>query len=353
MPRASNAPAENQFCKLLLIGDGKLGKTYYAGLPARDGFKVLYLDGDVGRQTILSGQFPAAARENIYLMDVQDRVDGGVIDHNFADFMVQFTTNIKLIWDDTNSKVASRRSDLSKSEVWELFPARLDAGWVLVIDSWTSLVQSVLQWAAREHGVDLSNADSPQMRPVYASAGMKLTQFLVVIRSIRCNVIVIAHPDEYQKMTKPTGQKVKDIKETDMVVEWTKLIPKSSSKPHSLTMSKYFTDIAWMEANRTGSERLLNFRISDERISGGHFNERENIDKYTFANLVKQIGGIVPSEAGSPEPALTIHDAGTYENPTAVTKELGTAKAADDAAQDKPQQLKGIAAMMAAKKSAA
>lgn len=169
MPRASETPPENQQARLLLIGDGKCGKTFFTGLAAESGFNLLYLDGDVASPTI--HQLPTKAKENIYLLPVGDRTHPS-LSHDFVDFMVSFTTESKLIWDDTNRKVAKRSDDLSNSEVWVIKPGMLDTNWILAIDSWTSLVQSAMLWAARSHGVDLSDTNASQMRNVYSSAGM-------------------------------------------------------------------------------------------------------------------------------------------------------------------------------------
>jgi len=322
MPRASEAPETDRFCRLLLIGDGKIGKTPYAGLAGEQGFNVLYLDGDVGGPTIAS--LPAKAKENIYLMNVGDRFDGGAIGHHFVDFMVQFFSTPKLLWDDTNGKLLDRKQDSSEIDVWEVYPSKLDHNWVLVIDSWTSLVQSCMMWAARANGFDLADASLSQMREIYKAAGMKLTQFLVIIQRIKCNVIVIAHPDEFVKLDKPEGIKLKDIKETDLRVSWTKMIPKSSSKPHALTMSKFFTDVAWMEANKAGTERRINMKLSDERVSGGHLNDMKTMQEFNFARLVKAVDGVVPTVNAPIEPALIIYPKGTYVAPT-----LGSAKVLD------------------------
>lgn len=351
MPRADQAPDTDRFCRLLLIGDGKIGKTPYAGLAGEQGFNVLYLDGDVGGPTIAS--LPAKAKENIYLMNVGDRLDGGVIGYQFVTFMTKFFGQPKILWDDTNGNLLETKDDTSQIDVWEIYPGKLDYNWVLVIDSWTSLVQSCMLWSARANGVDLSEATLAQMREVYKGAGMKLTQFLVIIQRIRCNVIVIAHPDEFVKLDKPEGVKMKDVKEIDLRIAWTKMIPKSSSKPHALTMSKFFTDIAWMEANKAGTERRINMKLSDERVSGGHLNDMKTMQEFNFARLVKAVDGNIPTTNGPIEPALFIHPKGTYVRPTAAGKVLdGTKDSAvvvADASKVPAEATKpvGLAALMA------
>lgn len=355
MPRADQAPETDRFCRLLLIGDGKIGKTPYAGLAGEQGFNVLYLDGDVGGPTIAT--LPAKAKENIYLMNVGDRFDSGTIGHHFVNFMVKFFGQSKILWDDTNGRLLETKDVTSEIDVWELYPSKLDHNWVMVIDSWTSLVQSCMLWAARSCGIDLADATLSQMREVYKGAGMKLTQFLVVIQRIKCNVIVIAHPDEFVKYDKPEGVKAKDMKEADFRIAWTKMIPKSSSKPHALTMAKFFTDVAWMEANKAGTERRINMKLSDERISGGHLNDMKTMQEFNFARLVKAVDGLVPEVNAPIEPALIIHPKGTYVKPESVGKVLdGTKDSAvvvADTAKVPAQSSKpvGLAALMSANKT--
>ncbi len=351
MPRASAPQTERQLAKLLLIGDGKCGKTHFAGEAGDSNFNVLYCDGDVARQTI--HQLSAKAKDNIYVLPVGDRTMP-MLTHDYIDFMVKFVVEGKLIWDDTNARVAKRSDDLSESEVWTLRPGGLDHNWVWVIDSWTSLVQSAMLWAAREHGVDLSDTNAAQMRNVYSSAGMKLTQLLVVIQRIGCHVIVIAHPDEFVKQRRPEGKRVDQIQEKDMIVEWTKMIPKSSSKPHAMTMSKYFTDVAWMTSNPSGTERQLDFRLDPGRVGGGHWQEKKSIKDYSFANLVKLIGGTIPSAVAPIDSVIEISPIGTYEPVQAGGKVLGVKESASPKADSAPTPTapakKGLAALISGNK---
>lgn len=355
MPQLSQVQGEQSLssqlslAKLLLIGDGKIGKTWYAALAAAQGFNVLYLDGDVGVQTIMHTDFPAEAREHIYLLNAGDRLINGFMTNYFHTNFVSLTTKPRFVWDDTKSVEVARGMDVSESEVWEIFPARLDANWVLIIDSWTALVNSCKLWASRKHGVDLGNTDTPAMRPVYQSAGNALTQFLVMIqKGLRCHIIVIAHPDEYAKYEKPTGVKVAAQREGDNKLLWTKLVPLSSSKPHSLTMAKYFTDVAWMEADRAG-KRVIDYRLTDEKICGGHFDERKDLETYAFARLVERIGGTVPTEYAPIDNVIKIHPKGSYEIAAPAT---GQVLQKDAANADSPTPMKkGFAALAGLKKS--
>lgn len=300
MPRMDSDDNDHAkgLAKLLLIGDGKVGKTHYAGMAAAAGLNVLYFDGDVGRPTLRS--LPRDIRSRIYALDVADTLEGGQIDSKFIDTMQAWTQAPVFKWNDTQQRVSSRKLDKEGDELWEILPAKMDSSCVFVLDSWTGLSESMLQSAALAYSVDLSNTNTTEMRPVYQAAGNKSMQMLKCIRSMRCHVIVLSHPDEFSHTTKPEGQKVGKIQEKDLVVDWTKMIPKSTSKPNALQMAKYFTDIAWAETNATGSERRLNFRLDSGRVSGGHWSDVKSMEEYSFGNLVRHIGGTLPPSDGSP-----------------------------------------------------
>ena len=308
MPRMDQAPNQSRLAKLLLIGDGKIGKSFYAGMPGAENMNILYLNGDVAGQTL--SQLPIEAQRNIYLMEMGDTILGGMRDTKFMDSMTEFTTMAKVRWNDTHQRIAKRNDT---DEIWEITPGKMDSNCILVMDSWTSLVESMMLQAARANSVDLANATTSQMRPVYQSAGLKATAMLQIIRSVPCHVIVIAHPDEYQHKTAPEGRRVQDVKEIDMVIDWTKMIPKSTSRPHGLQMAKYFTDVAWMETSPNGKERRLNFRLKNDRISGGHFDDLKSSEEYSFTNLIRRLGGSIPNAPVPIDSWLNIIPAGTAQ----------------------------------------
>lgn len=335
MPRMDQAPPEKSLIKLLLIADAKGGKTRFAGEAAGAGFNVLYMDGDVGTPTL--SQLPTEAKRNLYLLSMHDTIMGGQRDSRFVEAFEEFASNITFRWNDTLSRVAKHQD---KEEIWEIKPSLMGDGCILVLDSWTSLIESITLRAAIAEGVDLTDATLSDMRGVYRASGAKATQILQLIRAMPCHVIVLGHPDEYEHRVSPDGKKVRDVSEKDMIIEWTKMIAKSTSRPHSLLMPKYFTDVAWMEISPTG-ERRIDFRTKASRISGGHFSDIKNTIDYSFANLVKEIGGRIPDPKApaSTEAWLKIIPAG--EAPPVESKVLD--------ATDKPKGISGLA--FAAKKA--
>lgn len=326
MPQMGSAPKGRALAKLLLIGDGKIGKSYYAAMAAKAGFNVVYFDGDVGQATISSmiedGVLTQVEADRIYLFDMRDTIMGGLRDTKFFESMNEFMSNIKFRWNDDKQRIAKRGDT---DAIWELTPGLMDSTVVWVLDSWTGYAESVMLAVGRVNNVNVGDATTSQMRPVYQGGGLKSSEALQVIRSMPCHVIAIGHTDEYQKTTLKDGTNKGEAKEKDQEVEWTKLIPKSTSKPQGFSMPKYFTDVAWMELSPAGNERRLNFKPSNDRVGGGHFTESKSTEVYSFENLVKKIGGTIP-DGKQPTPWLKIIPAGAEPEPTTESKVLDGSK---------------------------
>jgi hypothetical protein len=314
--------------KLLLLGDTKAGKTHYLMQAAAAGFNVLYIDGDVGIQTLM--QLPAEARKRIFYLNVADRTsESGLYESRMAKFFVEFSTTGKFMWNDTKGEVFNRnsytqlRGDPADSAivdakvgdviggdvVWEIRPARMTGDTLVVIDSWTTLIQSLVNWKAEDLAIDLLDIEK-HGREMYTGAGHKATQFLTLLKGFRCHVGVIGHPREYIKRSPPPGSKGV-VAEKDMKIDWTRMVPISTSNPHALTMGKHFSDIAWIDINAMG-KRTIDFRPSNERVIGGHFNQKADVDELSFAKLVEQIGGTIPSNPDA-SAWLTQYGPGQFE----------------------------------------
>lgn len=297
MPRMGEEnSADPGLAKALIIGDGKCGKTDWAARAAMAGFNVLYLDGDVGAATINNmirhGRLTKEAANRIYLMNWADTILDGMRDTKFTETWNEFSSVIEFRWNDTQGRQAAR-NDSSSDTIWAIKPGRMGADTVLVMDSWTGFTDSIMLAAGRACSVDIATASTTEMRPVYQASGLKATQALQLIRSIKCNVIIIAHPDEFTKTTRKDGTILGKVKEIDQTIEWTKMIPKSTSKPHGFQMPKYVTDVLWLGASPSG-KRIVDARLDANKVSGGHWDDRKDTEEYSFANLVKEVGGRVP-----------------------------------------------------------
>lgn len=315
MPRGNKLQDKISLMKLLLIGDGKGGKSHYAGMAAAAGFHTIYFDGDVAEATLRD--LPAEALANLYVFDVGDRSFGGNLDCRFSTLFADILSRPRVVWNDTRSEIFNllKTDGTESDEIWDFYPAKMDENCLLVVDSWTSLAQSTMQWAAMELNVDLSEPTRGKMRDVYQMAGEKLTQFAAILRSAPCHVIVIAHPNEYTKMKPPSGRRVSDVKEKDMEIDFTKLLPKSSSNNHALTMAKYFTDIGWMAVDAMG-KRMIDFTTRESHMSGSHFDSKMDVNKEgAFQRLLLGGANITPNPNAIAN-FLTVHEGGfVYETP--------------------------------------
>ena len=312
MPMLDDAP-QDSLAKLLLLGDSKAGKTHWIMQAAEAGFNVLYLDADVARQTL--AKLSPAAKGRVAYLGVGDYVDDkGVYQYRFADFFKEFCTTGIFTWNDTKGAVFDRRTYDGTPDtgdvVWQIRPAQMDHRDLIVFDSWTAYAQSIAAWKAETLGVDLAEVEKVS-REIYSGIANKATQTLVMIQRSRCHFAVIGHPDEYRKTRVPPG-KIGNVKETDMIVEWTKMVPKSTSKPHSLTMAKFFSDVAWLDVGVTG-KRTIDFKAASDRIIGGHFDDKVSADERGFTDLVKKIGGSLPAGDSNMSRWLTRYGPGEFQ----------------------------------------
>lgn len=356
MPRGNALQPSHILAKDLILGDPKAGKTEWAMKAAEAGFNVLYADGDVAGQTMSA--IDPAARERIFYIDIADRLDGG-LEPRMIDWCSEFFTSTTFLWNDTQQKLYSKAKDshdpetgAALDEIWEIKPARLDHNWVFVLDSWTTLAYSAMVAKAIDEGISLADIEKAE-RNMYQGTGNRLTNMLSTIQKMQCHVIVIGHPRQYEKRKSPEGVAVRNAKENDQIIEWTKMVPASSSNPHGLTMGKYFSDIGWIDINRAG-KREMTFDISPARVSGGHLTGKgDPRGDFSFVNLLKKIGADIPVGPAPMGNGLIIHPPGTFipaaAKPAAALG-IGKAKPADSSAlpapSSAPTQVKGLGGLM-------
>lgn len=360
MPRGSNLHEDMVTAKLLLLGDAKAGKTEYALRAAEAGFNVLLMDGDVAVQTISA--VDPKARHRIFVMDVADRLVDG-IEPRMIQTVADFFASSRFLWNDTRQKEYSPSRDehdpesgAAIDEIWEFRPALLNHHWVVVLDSWTTLAYSGTLAKAQDMGVSVADVEKFDMN-LYAGVNNRLTNMLAVIQKAKCHFIVIGHPAQYEKSKSPDNTTAREAgKMQNRIIEWTKMIPKSSSNPHGLTMGKFFSDVGWIDVLKSG-KRELNFNVTSERTSGGHMTGKgDPREDFRFAELVKKIGGTLPNpnEDLPLGNGLTIHPAGTYIPAAKKSQALGIGSkstASAPSASATPSQVKGLGGLAGLKKS--
>src|SRR3546814_9482860 len=99
-------------------------------------------------------------------------------------------------------------------------PGLLYWRWVVVLVSWTILSYSGMVSKALDLGVSIADVEKVN-REIYAGVGNRLTNMASIIQKMPCHVIVIGHPDEYQKKKMPDRSTQRSVSEADMEIEWT------------------------------------------------------------------------------------------------------------------------------------
>lgn len=360
MPRGNAMENHTPLLHIMLLAEEKAGKTSWLLAAAEAGFNVLLMDGDVAGPRI--HELSDDAKSRVFYMDVSDDLVGDN-DPRMIRVVADFFTSSKYLWNDTHQRQYSRATDshdpetgAALDEIWELRPALLGRDWVLGIDSWTTLSYSAMLAKGQDLGVDLADIEKAEQN-LYQGVGNRLTNIAITQMKTRCHTVVIGHPSQYEKLANPSGEKVGNVKAKDKVVEWTKMIPKSSSNPHGYSLGKYFSDIGWIDCDKWG-KRKINFEKTSTRTSGGNLNSvGDPRTDHRFADVVKAVGGFVPDGKQGTGPGLTIHPAGTFIPAVPVAKPalvLGKkAASAPVAAPSKVTGVKGLGGLVGLNQSKA
>lgn len=308
MPRFNEQKIDDKKAKVLLIGMSKAGKTHWVAQAAAAGYNLIYLDGDVARQTLM--KLPEEAQKRIFYFSCEDSLE----QPRFGRIVEAFMRGKPMLWNDTDQRMLLKTHEQDKISVWEVMPTRLGLEDIIVIDSWTALADSVMRDFAIDEGLELGDVDKRKNRDLYGSSGAKLTAILQLLKSAPCHVVVLAHADEYSHYKKPTGVTTAASKEADQILEWTRLIPKSSSKPHGLSLARNFNEVLWIEPSATRPNRYIDGRVDPDREGGGSvFSERKSSEEYSLASLIQQVTGVKPEGTGE-TPGIVIHSVGEYKS---------------------------------------
>ncbi len=276
MPTA--ADIHNHSLRLMLYGEEKTKKTWWACKAAEAGYNVLLLDTDDGYQ--ITAQIQPEAQKRIHILPISDGIDATA-----AIFTTLFLKGVPFNWDPSTRRLALPSLGRNKpEELWQIKPTALDKSWVVVLDSWTAVAVSLIKHWYNENKVDMADAKKHE-RPCYGYASMMANWMLSQLKSVSqyTNVIVIGHETVYEKYKTvvTNGKKVQEL-------EWAKTIIKSTSNPHGKTLGADFTDILYFSQNNN------NFFISTAKgnnqpggcrsIAPGSYKWEE----LTFAALAKK-----------------------------------------------------------------
>jgi len=212
--------------RVLAYGPAKSKKTWWAGKAAEAGFRVTLLDGDNGWQ-ILKNISPEA-QSRIQVVDVVDTFKASV----FAVALTQFLKDGKLVW---NEKLGASSKMQPANATAIIDMENMDVNDVLIIDSWTALVWSLVLRYSKENGIDLTDPEKAD-REFYSWGNSMVKWMLNQIQSLPCHVIVIAHSTVYEKY-EGKGKSMKLVMQRRQ--------PISTSGPNAMQMASKFSDILY------------------------------------------------------------------------------------------------------------
>lgn len=277
--------------RLFLYGAEKTKKTWWTAGAAQAGFNLIYLMCDDQGDIIFRMQ-PPEVQKRIYSIDIVDRFD---VD-NAANFMVPFLSGKEFIYNEIEKKLVVGASGINPEHGHYRMNANLlTPNDVLVIDSWTKLVKSLNLRYNRKNQIDITDPDANKDNwGGFRYAGETLDFFLNKLASLNCHVIVIGHSHVYEKY---------EGKGAKRELQWSKIVPVSSSGPHAFKIGAHFTDILYFYVR--GSMYRIDSSGDQDRVGGARSIEPKvwDWDKLQFSDLIEKLHIPKPTNAPPPEAA--------------------------------------------------
>lgn len=246
---------DDMLLRILMYGNAKTRKTWWAGKAAEANYNVLLLDGDNGWHILK--QIKPEAQKRIQIVNMTDNRGMPI----FATALARLLKDGKLTWDEKEKKSAKLNPNGNCINVnLDL----LNENCVVVMDSWTAYTVSLMLQFAKENMIDLSKAEdlvgttksgNEDKWGYYRWAGTLATWSIVQLTALPCHVIVIAHTDVYEKRSKD-----------GMKVIWSKRQIKSTSGPHAMQLPAKFSDVLYFY--QKGTAPKISTR-GDEEAEGG------------------------------------------------------------------------------------
>lgn len=277
MTKMDQIPATSDPWHLALIAQTKMGKSTYCADAAAVGWPMIYLDSDNGISAL---RHALRDRPEVMSRIFYFRTETPCV------FLEKFVSERVFRWnldaDEWFEAYKARPAD----RVVEIIPSRIPQQIVLTIDSWTAVALDAMMIGAENKKTKLEEMVAQNAaQGVYQDAWNRLNILLAIMQKLPFHTITQMHPAVFEKVEKPLNMKAKDIKQGDVVIREICEIPLSCSKPHGYSMGKYFTDIGWIEIDRT--ERItLDFKRRFGRISGGRLDDKKSIEEYSWGRIV-------------------------------------------------------------------
>lgn len=279
MPAATQVLEHGMPRRVCLYGPAKSRKTTWALMAAEAGYRVLLMDSDRGSDVLT--QLTPAARERVYIFECHDSAEDA--------FAAAFTTYAFKFFHFWINEETRRMSFTKLPGLAHVDMREFGNDTVVVYDSYTALVQSATKQYCRENNIDLSDAKKTEW-PGYGYAAMYLNWFLGQTKLLPCHFIMIGHATQYEKYKKVPGS------DKQGALVWSRRQLKSSSNPHSMGITKEFTDVLY--AYVEGRQGYVDTRGNQYEEAGSRIvpPDRYKWEDLSFAALAQAAGVAPPTE---------------------------------------------------------
>lgn len=270
-----NQAVELPKLNILIYGPSHTKKTWWAVNAAEAGFNVLYLDADRNPHVISNLSKKAQAR--ISYVNIRDGLKTAVA----GQFLTLLAKGERFVWDE------QRRCQVRLATMYEedhtyyvVDPSLLTSNDIVVLDSWTALVQSATLDYANTNNIDRSDAEKTEWDG-YGWQGNYLSWLLGQLIGLPSHLITIGHSAVYEKYK---GEK------KNRQLEWQRTQIVSSSGPHASKLPKFFTETYPFIIS--GSSHKIDLRVVADRDGGSRFLDPKLYDwnDLQFKHIAAQCG---------------------------------------------------------------
>ena len=238
----------DKLARILIYGQDKTCKTWWALKSAEAGFNTILLNADDGDQIVR--MIAPEAQKKIHLVNIVNTLTRAVA----AEFVAQFLKdNSKFIWNEQKQDVCARLP--AENTGYIVNKSLLTANDVVVFDSHSAIVASTMFRYSLEKNIDLTDA-AKQEWDGFNFQKMFLDFMLLKMHGLPCHVILIGHETVHEKRS-ADGKTV-----LSRTVQ-----PLSSSNPHGSTIGKNFHDVLYFQ-RKTADKFIIDAGGSQTRMGG-------------------------------------------------------------------------------------
>lgn len=317
MPSIDETLEKDNLCRFLIYGPAKTRKTWWATRFAEAGFNVILADTDYGFH--VTHNLSPAARRRIYHLDMRPPVEDFL--NSGAMCLVRAMQGKTVLYDEDTRRFTMPRAVEADHNYAVLNFTKLTAKDILIIDSWTELVNHIV--ASDRMIVDPTSVPKLEWDD-YAKIRLLLDLFLDNMAKLNCHVFIIGHAETVGKRKKDAPLKAKP----EEAIEQIRLQPMSVSRAHAETLASKFTDVFYfnipsaMVGTMISTKGSVDFDAGSRRIAPSitKFDDLtpaklmppemlaivENNEKYCSEGCVPMLGSELLVETAAPAAAIEV-----------------------------------------------